>query len=191
MKRIDIMLDLETLSLKPKANVIQISAVAFDIKTGDILDVFDQCCSVTMHRISDRDTLDWWEQTNPDLLQNIIARGVGVSQMLALGRFVNWVQKLRSELELEHSQVFLWGNGVIFDNCKIQDMCEQFGIAYPIHYKCDQDMRTLNRLYKDRLEFLGMQEPLELEFVGTEHDALDDCKNQIKAVVRQYNFLVS
>lgn len=186
--RIDVMLDLETLSTKQSANVIQISAVTFDLTNDNFSDIrtFNQCCELSSERTTDQDTLAWWNETNHDLLANLLRDGAGCDQLTAVHNFQHWI----FELQNEYNMVYVWGNGSTFDNAKIENMCEQYKLKYPVNYKCNMDLRTLIRVAGITTN-LGEDYLKDIAFEGDEHNALDDCKHQIKIAHRCINEMFS
>jgi hypothetical protein len=64
--RLDIMTDIETLGTKQDATIFQISAVAFDIMTGEHISTFNQIADIEKNAIVrvDGSTIKWWLNTN-------------------------------------------------------------------------------------------------------------------------------
>lgn len=198
--RIDIMTDIETLGKKHDSQIIQISAKAFDIKTGDILASFKEYVNILTNenkksdRINvDASTLEWWLNTDKELLTELIKKGIeyGSSELDVMFRFVEWINYMSMG-----SDVFLWGNGILFDNAFLQAKSRQYDYAYPIPYKNDRDMRTIVDLYCQKFgltekdfknEFTEMYKK-ENEF--RQHDADDDVKLQIAIVSHCYRELI-
>ena len=190
MKQIDVMVDLETLGVKDCPPVFQLVAKAFDIKTGEILADFSETCDyrTTKSEIEEK-TLAWWNDPERiELFRQLTNRGFesGLTEEELFKRFCIWFSSLGDSRD-----VFLWGNGVNFDNRIIQKKCEQYGLVYPVFFRNDMDMRTIIEAaamklgYKDQIEYRAA-----IEFKGTKHNADDDVTNQIRDLVRAFGDLV-
>ena len=185
MKQIDVMVDLETLGVKDCPPVFQLVAKAFDIKTGEILADFSETCDyrTTKSEIEER-TMSWWNDPERiELFRQLTNRGFesGLTEEELFKRFCIWFSSLG-----DSRNVFLWGNGVNFDNRIIQKKCEQYGLKYPVFFRNDIDMRTIMRAAAIKMGFNGDQIAYRASqgFEGTKHDANDDVMNQIRDVVR-------
>ena len=185
MKQIDVMVDLETLGVKDCPPVFQLVAKAFDIKTGEILADFSETCDyrTTKSEIEEK-TLAWWNDPERiELFRQLTNRGFesGLTEEELFKRFCIWFNSLG-----DSRNVFLWGNGVNFDNRIIQKKCEQYGLKYPVFFRNDIDMRTIMRAAALKMGFNGDQIAYRASqgFEGTKHDANDDVMNQIRDVVR-------
>lgn len=186
-KRIDIMTDIETLGNGKNVCIIQLAAIAFDIKTGKYIDTFNYLVDIseTKNLSIDGDTLKWWLKTDKDLLSKIILSGKKpISEVLIL--FNDWIKCL----PCEDKSKYLWGNGILFDNRIIQEEMLKYQLEYPIFYHNDRDVRTI-------LELASLKEGIsEEEFKKkhenknlVKHNALDDVKYQINIVVECFNLL--
>jgi hypothetical protein len=184
--RIDVMTDIETLGTKSDSTIIQISAIAFDIITGEYKSTFNRIVDITENKVMNVDgsTIQWWLNTNKDLLTHLINTGEGSSEKV-LDEFHTWLLELSLQGEL-----YLWGNGILFDNKMIQHQFESIGLKYPIHYKNDRDVRTIVDLAGTKL---GITEKELKDKFNDEslvaHNALDDVKYQIRLVSECYKEL--
>lgn len=195
MTRADIMVDIETLGNKADSTIIQLSAVAFDVTTGEVLP------DKTFNAVADIDkntngvhvtgnTIKWWLNTNADLFKELLTTGKDSSEDI-VANFYWWIRALQEE----HGEknVYLWGNGILFDNKMIQHQMESIDLDYPIFYRNDRDVRTIlesatTKLDVEEREFKkSIQDKME-EF--TAHNALDDCMFQIKLVSICWNALM-
>lgn len=186
LKRVDIMTDIETLGHKSDSTIIQISAIAFDIETGEHLETFNKVADITKNknmRVTGS-TIKWWLNTNKELLTELINNGEGSSDDI-LRDFYVWLTNIGNPNELH-----LWGNGILFDNKMIQHQLELVAKEYPISYKNDRDVRTIVDLAGKKL---GLTEKeLKNRFKDeslVEHNALDDVKFQINLVTGCYKVL--
>lgn len=185
--RIDVMVDIETLGTKADSTIIQISAIAFDIKTGEHISKFNKIADISKNEDYEMNvtggTLVWWLNTNKELLTDLLNKGKGSSYEL-LQRFHSWLDDFSS------MDIHLWGNGILFDNKMIQHQLESIGLDYPIKYKHDRDVRTIvdltcAKLGVDEKELRNMCYDPGLE----PHDAFNDVVNQINLVVNCYKEL--
>lgn len=189
MNRIDIITDIETLGTKTDSQIIQISAIAFDILTNKIIDNFNVCVDIGSNEPINvtGGTIKWWLKTNAGLLEDILNRP-SVKTSVAIKMFVDWVNSLNGD----GSEVFLWGNGILFDNKMIQAQCELAGQEYPIFYRNDRDMRTIVELASIKLGFNSTKEFLR-KFDNEKlikHDAFDDCVYQSKVISFAWKTLI-
>lgn len=190
MSRIDIMCDLETLGRKEDSTIIQIAAIAFNIYNGKELNVFNKNVDVKKcENINiEGSTLKWWIKSDKDLFFKLIIEGT-LSDKELLSEFYEWI----CNLKLQYDEVFLWGNGILFDNKILQHQFESIGLKYPIFYRNDRDMRTL-------VELAAVKEGLKSEFEYREkyklknlrkHDAFDDVKQQISIIIKATKDILS
>lgn len=117
-KRIDIMVDIETLGRKAEAPITQISAVKFDITDGHVYSAINVPIDVTTCTTIEGGTLLWWLQTDATLLQKLIEDGQssGMSEKDAIRKFCDWTMAQTGEMLFtpHKTDVFLWGNGILF-----------------------------------------------------------------------------
>lgn len=172
--RIDIMTDIETLGHRTDSTIIQIAAIAFNIETGNYFSEFNQIVDVTKNeelKVTGS-TLKWWLNTNKELLSELINKG-DVSSYDLINNFHQWMSELNGEL-------YLWGNGILFDNKMIQYQMETLGLEYPINYKNDRDLRTIIDLTSNKLNI--SEKELKDRFNDeclVKHDAFHDVRYQI------------
>ena len=187
--RLDVMTDIETLGTKSDSTIFQISAIAFDIKTGEHYNTFNVVADIEKNNklTIDGSTLKWWLNTDKELLSKLLNSGTGSSDQMIF-EFHNWLNCLSDDTR----DVHLWGNGILFDNKMIEHQMELLGLKYPIFYRNDRDMRTLMDLACQKV---GMSEKGFKETYGLKnlvaHDAFDDVKWQIDIVVKAYHLLIN
>lgn len=182
------MTDIETLGKQHNPTIIQIASCAFDIYTGEILYKFNESVNIKFeNKLSvDGDTLSWWLNTDKELLTKIINEGTCNSEMEMLIKFHQWIT------DFDKQNVFLWGNGILFDNRIIKSKMEQYDLKYPIFYRNDRDMRTIIELasiksgYKTEKEF---KDNNKLDGLIA-HDAYDDVIYQIYVLNKAWNILI-
>lgn len=192
MKRIDVMVDIETLGRGKENPILQIGAIAFDIETGKHLLSFQRYAKLSNSEVINGETLAWWLKTDKELLAELVSKGTKGEEEV-MKDFLTWIEGLPFWTEsptLSKKDIYLWGNGILFDNKIIQGKCELYNLEYPIHYRNDRDVRTLVELYQTKTG--GNYEAIKKSFHDNykEHDALEDCKSQIDMVVHCYNEVI-
>lgn len=189
--RKDIMVDIETLGTGENATVFQISAMSFDIQTGGKYGSINLIGDIETYGSLDVDgsTLKWWLNTDKELLTELLNKGTYEEYDL-FAALHKWLVAQSSTGDMK--DVYLWGNGILFDNAKLQtnlNSCN--GLKYPIYYKNDRDVRTI-------LELASMKSGLTEEEIKVsvtdenerKHDAFDDITYQIRLVVKCYEILM-
>lgn len=185
--RLDIMVDIEALGTNSDSTIIQTSAIAFNIITGEHIDFFDECANITKNkemRVTGS-TIEWWLKTNPTLLLDIINRQ-DQDSVSVITKFYNWMKTLQKGYSL-----YLWGNGILFDNNMIREQLKLIDYSYPIFYRNDRDVRTIVDLACAKIGV--SEEDFKKSFENGDlvtHDGLDDCKLQIEYVSYCYNLLI-
>lgn len=190
--RIDIMVDIETLGTNSDSTVIQIAAMAFDIKTGEVKDEFNKIADIEKNKLPIKatgSTIKWWLNTNADLFKKLLLEG-DVSSEAMIYMFHKWINNLESGSH-DIKDVYLWGNGILFDNKIIQHQMEMVGLNYPIFYRNDRDVRTIVDLAgaKSGLSEKELKAKFNDESLVA-HNAFDDVIYQISLVSGCYNMLI-
>ena len=189
--RIDVMIDLETLGTDFNAPIFQIAAAGFDIASGDIILTFDECADI--QELTPQDgtingsTFKWWLDTNPELLAKLLGQG-DLTPYDLLKMFHRWFDYLT----MKYDEVYLWGNGILFDNAIIRHKFERYGWKYPIFYRNDRDVRTIFELaqHKTGESAKEMYDRIyDKELVA--HDAMNDVNNQVALVTECYQILTN
>lgn len=181
MSRKDVMVDIETLGTGEDSSIFQIVACEFDITTGKTYTGFQSIGDIEQYDSLkvDGSTLKWWLNTDKELLTELLNRGsLSESQMITL--FYDWLVKLDG---YNMGNVYLWGNGILFDNAKLQYALNKHSMGYPIAYKNDRDVRTIVELASMKS---GLSEQILKDNVThtneRKHDAYDDVMFQIRLV---------
>lgn len=189
MKRLDIMVDLETLGVTANEPLIQLGAIAFDIETGEPVATLVRHIALNEIAPISASTLKWWLDTDKELLTHLLKSG-DTSEEDALRRFSRWVGSTAAQFGVDKKQVYLWGNGILFDNYMLREKMKSYGIEYPIYYRNDRDVRTVVDVYEG-LTGQSYEKDLKPFFwSGVQaHDALDDCRAQVKMVSACYRSL--
>ena len=178
---IDIMLDLETLSLDNNAVVVSISAVEFDLTTGEIGKTFEKFLDITEQVVAgghiSESTCKWWSEQSAQAKSKLVAKKP-ISVVNALKAFNTFLLDCCSSPK----DARLWGNGISADNVWIRNLYQRHMVDFPLPYWCDKDVRTLTGL----VDYAELQ---TIQFTGVKHNGLDDCKHQIKTICKSYNLL--
>lgn len=191
-KRLDIMVDLETLGTEDDCIITQISAVPFDIHTGEqVSDGFNKLIDIgNMGSVSiNGETLKWWLDTNSDLLVSILNGKTDTPRTANLVEdFYQYLLDLVSEYG--ERNVFLWGDGILFDNRILRHQIESLGFKYPIFYRNDRDVKTIIDLatLKFNKSHIDIKKMYTREN-STLHDAYSDSLNQVDMVCELYKKL--
>jgi hypothetical protein len=185
----DIMLDLETLGNEESPIIIQLSAIQFDLKTGNIGKIFNylinpMSCKTEGLEVS-KSTVEWWLSQDTELVKNVLGKSIieGLNLIEILNRFSNYIENIRSD----EGSLNVWGNGILSDNLWLQSAYKACNLKFPINYNEHKDVRTLVDLSRS---ILNVDIKKEISFIGKQHDSLDDCKHQIKYCSEIYNKLL-
>lgn len=213
LDRIDIMLDIETMGLDGDAPILQIAAQAFNLKTGELickdgigtLNIFRSLESMDDIRGA---SLSFWLDENIDKLKSYTAYELLHKQCDSyyandkdmIEHFNAWVYTLAHSFTIPDDEnfkcftrpdIYLWGNGILFDNKLISNKCEKFNLGYPIDYRCNRDFKTVIDLAA-QIKGLSYSDYYNMfTWDGCKHDALDDCLNQIKILCKSYQVIMN
>ena len=173
---IHLMVDLETLSLKPNAYIRSVGAVFFG---PDYLGPrFYESCDGSTQEGADisEATLSWWKDQSPEAkaaLANPMHNGLNDT----LTRFSQWIHQeidytlsgmlqRGEEMKLE---LWVWSNGADFDTVILSNAFARLGLPTPWQFYNVRCYRTLKNIFRNiRAE----------EFKGAKHDALADAVHQ-------------
>lgn len=191
-----IMIDFETLSLKPNAVLLQLAAVAFDANTREVVSTLHVHIDprVQPGRDISADTVIWWMEqdeaaraaltnatrmadriesdTFEDLSeeeQDSLYEQAGMLITNAAQAFMAWYNGVTDpEVESRHGTLEgVWSNGAV-DHSWLDSLMEYTGLKNPVPFYLQRDFRTMRALH-----------PVDTpEFAGTKHNALDDALHQ-------------
>lgn len=178
----DIMMDLESMGVGNKPALLQIAAVQFDINTGEIGDTFDMKIDLQSSLDSGLEisagTIKFW-MTNSSVNQE--TRNIVMSETGDHSKGGNTLAQVCTEFAswLKENKIqYIHGNGAASDNVWLRSAFKASNIDCPeVSFRNDMCYRTLKTLAKRT----GWNE--EVDFIGNEHDGLDDAKYQVKALV--------
>lgn len=192
MAKNHLMLDIETLDLKPTAAVLSIAATFFDPFTGQLGASFERQINlkscIDLGLTVDPETIMWWMEQSKEAQEafrgNSKAEGLGE----VLCAFSKWVNYELSFLR-DRRGFSVWGNGKDFDCVIMENAYRAAGLKSLTPWKFWEtvDVRTLVALaHAAGCEDFKANTPFE----GTRHNALDDVSHQIKYVVKYFNHMM-
>ena len=169
----DVMLDFEALGKGPGKCVCQVGAIYFDNITGELGNQFNANIDPESHEFYggklDANTVLWWlkqsEQARNAVFsdpKNIVTVFEGLNQFLAPAKRI-------------------WSHAT-FDFVTLLETMKQLSIKPAFSSKSSMDLRTLVYLG-------GRGTTVDAAREGIHHDALDDCKHQVKYCVRALNVI--
>jgi DNA polymerase III epsilon subunit-like protein len=181
---LEVMLDLETLSIRHDAAIVSIGAVKFDPygNIGQLGDpdnaeykpfymTIDMHDSVNVHGFHvDGQTVKWWLS---DQVTNEARNALQVDAYpldVVLSHFWQWFGP---------ESLPTWGNGANFDNAILRTAFEKLGGVCPFKFYHDRCFRTVKALLKD---VVYVKPTLA-------HHALSDAEAQAIHLQKLYNFL--
>jgi 3' exoribonuclease, RNase T-like len=177
---LDLMIDLETLSLDSNAYIRSIGACFFGPGDPVIYSTFYQCCDGPNQIGShiDPDTQAWWSRQSV-VAQSALINQAGVQLKPTLEDFSRWVWKFQEQESIRLLQLPMivrpWGNGASFDIPIIENAMKRERVPIPWRFYDIRCFRTLKALYPN-----VVAEP----FTGEKHNALDDAIHQAKHAAR-------
>lgn len=168
-----VMLDLETLGLKPNSVILSVGAALFSLD-GQIEPLYHrritiQSCLDAGLEV-DGDTVEWWmnqKEENRGRLFAVKTKPLGAT----LWELDNVVKSVRP------NGIYVWSHGSNFDTVLYENACKKTGMSIWWDYRNVRDTRTLFDLANYKYKASGI------------HDALDDAMNQAKAVCEAYALL--
>jgi hypothetical protein len=172
-------IDMETLDVKASAIVVSLGAVAFDADRMEDVDEIAGDESRGFYRFPDMDiqaldgrttdttTVRWW------INQGVQAKAVfsdsirRESPQQVLDHFTEFVRT--------HGIKYIWGYGNMFDNAILESLYRTYRKPFPINFRGNLDIRTLEVMAGKRLSELNLHS-------GVVHNAFDDALNQARGV---------
>lgn len=164
-----VMIDLETMGNTPDAPIVAIGACRFDA-----IHISGDCfyrkisleSAVESGAKMDASTVIWWMQQSEDARKEITS---GKEDLwTALCDFTAWIQ--------DGDISGVWGNGAAFDNVILAQTYRRFGQPAPWPFWLDRCYRTVKSM-----------SDVEMDRVGTHHNALDDALSQAKHLMAIWN----
>jgi len=165
--KLNLMIDLETLSLQPDAAIIAIGATTF--ASFDIVPInFMQSCGYSSTETYpafhyDAATIAWWEKQPAEARKQLDYTGTMHGLVYDFHKFLTLLS-ITCNYEL-----VVWSNGANFDIPILEHAFRVFNIPIPWSYRNVRCYRTLAALFPE------VPAP---ERIGTAHRAIDDAINQ-------------
>lgn len=185
-----VMLDLETLGLKPGSVVLTIGAVLFDHECAAPWVGQEERFHVRMdadiqHAVglrTDPDTALWWLEQDRDAQQALLDMNV-VDARQALAMFADWLEALvgTPPEDQEYLDVEVWSNGANFDGVLLREVYDALGLKCPWAWFNERCYRTERKTLK-RLLGRAVVYGSDPEFNGVQHDALHDAVHQASVI---------
>lgn len=156
-KYTDIMVDLETLDTNPRAAVLSIGAVAFNLDEQESVKDYLYGLDCTRRSFAQRvsfdgqlpnrtisgSTFQWWLQQSDEARKTLC--GAAPITFSVLCDFTTWVNEMRGSYT-DIGQMRLWGNGAAFDNAILRDVFAEAGMDHPVSFRGDMCYRTIKNL---------------------------------------------
>ena len=173
----DIMIDIETASTKNNACVLSIGVVAFNLYTisEDNIDSLEllidkkSCDDIHLHTCEN--TMKWWSIQKPEVRKRAFEDGPRLSIRDALVKLNDFCKKYKCKR--------YWSQGINFDYIVLENAYNQLNISPVWKFWQLRDSRTIQHMLTDT--------PNKPEDA---HDAISDCKHQIKVIQYVYNKLM-
>jgi hypothetical protein len=174
----ELMVDIETLSVKPYALVLSIGAVVFDTfeenETGDlgyqIIDRFVRKPDVIEQILLERDinehTVRWWKKQSAEAKLEAFDR---------VRQNVHLCFSGLAELWQRHELNKVWAKPPSFDCVILEELAEAAGTAVPWSHRNRYDLRTL----VNEASYSEKGHDYSNVRAGALHDAVIDCERQI------------
>lgn len=196
MAKNHVMLDIETLDLKPTAAVLSIAATFFDPLTGALGDSFNEQINLKsctdLGLTVDPETIMWWMEQSKDAQNAFKGNNKAASLPEVLLKFHQWMDVRRKALTAAGEDgVSVWGNGKDFDCVIVENAYRVTGLKHlrPWAFWETMDVRTIVEL--GAMAGTHNFKKITIDnFHGVKHNALDDVRNQIKYVVAYMQALV-
>ena len=183
----EVMMDLETLSIRPHAVILVIGAIKFnrgetcpDKITEQELknkhDCFyvrikiDSCVNIDLH--IDPKTQKWWNEQEQSVKYEALENPDRVTINQALRLFKKWFGRANGVFDpnCSSTQTKIWGNGSSFDCSILGEAYKRCGMEVPWKFWLERDLRTIMDLGKVKACDLPQYQ---------KHNALFDCYRQI------------
>lgn len=164
----DVMIDIETMGNTHNAALIQVAGVYFCRETGETGKEF--VSSVNLQDCLDKgftkdlSTEKWWQEQKQEVLEKILKSAQPLGDVIV---------KFNDFLSAGVEDVKYWSHAT-FDFPIVQNYFRKFDLPV-LHFRSARDIRTLT-------DMAGVN-PKDYDSVGDAHNALDDCKFQIKYCV--------
>lgn len=175
---LNIMVDLETASIKENAAILSWAMVPFTEDGAKCeLETFYKTVNLTSCFMAgmdiDKGTQEWWEAQTPEA-RAAVMKSEGESILNVTRAAYCWLSALSETYDL-----YMWCRGIDFDLPKIEWCFRKFlEQDAPYKYSHKMDVRTV-------LKFMQIDQS-QFEFEGVKHHSVDDCVHDIKMIQKAY-----
>lgn len=161
MSKWRMMVDIETLSTTPTAQIMSVGVVRFNCETKEFKDEALWCVdfkkSIQEYNFTvDPETVQWWLTQNREVLKSQMQNKISLEEMLL--NFQKWV--------VPNQELWAWGTN--FDISILHHAYRTLGIPVPWKYHNIRCCRTIAAAF-------GMEKE---KLDGSYHNAIEDCKSQ-------------
>ena len=170
----DVMIDLETVSVRPDCVILSIGAVLFDPHGDGVVDKLDIKPDVdeqiALGRYVDPSTINWWATQSKAAQDEAFSVGDRIP-------FRDAIEQVR-KFSWNHRAV--WSNGAVFDIVIMENCFRQLAMNTPWEFWKARDTRTLYEIADVSLKDGGHV---------TSHKAVEDAERQAIVVQQAYRKL--
>lgn len=170
-----LMLDLETYGITPGCAIFSIGAALFEPRNSAPITA-EFYCEISLQSCLDQGlfteqtTLDWWQAKGE------IPNGtIPITQ--ASKDFLLWVSNAGQITKEPITEA--WANSPSFDFVILKAVVSRIGLQWPLPFWMERDVRTLKALAFPNNNYS----------LDNSHNALEDCKNQVRMVQAGYKVL--
>lgn len=172
---LDLMVDIESLSLDPRAKVLTIGVVFFDraedIGVFEHEELYHLSLDDQLDRIESPETRAWWESEPSQQAYAEAFRGQGLPVSFALGALTGQILRTKPSR--------IWARGPQFDLVVLRSLFADHSLPVPWSHKQERDSRTIEHEFAD---MIGTP-----TFVNAcEHSALQDAIYEAKMIQQAY-----
>lgn len=167
-----LMVDIETMGASSYSSILSIGAIEFDIETGETGESFyvnvDLKSCLDLGLQVEASTIMWWLSQDKDAKKDL-TETEPVPLKEALKEFSSFCNK----------DYQIWGNSARFDLGILGDAYKKVGLELPWDFRKERCVRTLVSFAPEIKN--------SFDFEGVRHNALDDCKFQVKYCAAIWN----
>jgi DNA polymerase III epsilon subunit-like protein len=178
--KFEVMIDIETLSTKPNAQILSIAAIKFnrddrkkemqelkDLETFYV--VIDQKSCENLGMDIDKDTVNWWKRQSKEAQDAVFSEKVTkISIFEALKQFSKFIK----------GASYIWAQGINFDCVILEHAFRVTEIPCTWKFWILRDTRTFFDVANVNLKNFSNEK---------KHDALYDCHAQLRALYEAFN----
>lgn len=181
LPRLDVMIDMETVSNAENAGILSLAFLPFnrygeDVDIEPFYKVIDlaSCYMAGMNMVSCQ---EWWMKQDPKAISAIVNAPKKENISAVINEAFGYLSALAEQYEL-----IIWSRGTDYDFPKLEWCLRKFvEKPTPYEYYNKRDVRTwVKETALDESQF---------EFEGVKHNALDDCRHQVKLLQASFNQL--